>query len=147
MPISPANIPIPTMTNNKRFLDTSGLLSLLDASEVRHEKAADSFRAAIGLVTTNYVLSEFIPLSTSRGFGRSESLSFLNDLVRLPRLELVWVDEPLHTAAMELLESRLDKSYSLCDAVSFGVMRERSISEALTTDRHFEQEGFVRLLR
>jgi uncharacterized protein len=47
---------------------------------------------------------------------------------------------------MELLGNRLDKNYSLCDAVSFILMREHRINEALTTDKHFVQEGFVRLL-
>ena len=47
---------------------------------------------------------------------------------------------------MDLLHKRLDKSYSLCDAVSFVLMRERRILEALTTDKHFVQEGFTRLL-
>ena len=47
---------------------------------------------------------------------------------------------------MELLENRLDKNYSLCDAVSFVVMRERGFIEALTTDKHFEQENFIKLL-
>jgi uncharacterized protein len=47
---------------------------------------------------------------------------------------------------MDLLERRPDKSYSLCDAVSFILMRRRGITEALTTDRHFEQEGLRRLL-
>jgi predicted nucleic acid-binding protein len=47
---------------------------------------------------------------------------------------------------MDLLNARMDKDYSLCDAVSFLVMRERGITAALTTDHHFEQEGFVRLL-
>ncbi len=56
-------------------------------------------------------------------------------------------DKDLHTKAVELLKERYDKSYSLCDAVSFVLMRERSITEALTTDRHFEQEGFNRLHR
>ena len=46
-----------------------------------------------------------------------------------------------------LLEARADKSYSLADAVSFVLMRAHHIRDALTTDRHFEQEGFVRLLR
>jgi len=46
-----------------------------------------------------------------------------------------------------MLLDRLDKTYSLCDAVSFVLMRERELTEALTTDRHFEQEGFVRLLK
>jgi uncharacterized protein len=48
---------------------------------------------------------------------------------------------------MQLLVARQDKTYSLCDAVSFVLMRQRSITEALTTDRHFEQEGFIRLLQ
>ena len=134
------------MANSSIFLDTSGLLCLLDASEVRHEPAVGSFTFARGLVTTNYVLAEFVPLSASRGIGRSHCLTFLGDLVLLPRLDVVWIDEPLHTLAMKLLENRPDKTYSLCDAASFVVMRDRSIAEALTTDKHFEQEGLVRLL-
>ncbi len=47
---------------------------------------------------------------------------------------------------MVLLEARPDKDCSLCDAVSFVLMRERQINEALTTDKHFVQEGFVRFL-
>ena len=42
--------------------------------------------------------------------------------------------------------SASDKTYSLCDAVSFVLMRGRGMTDALTTDRHFEQEGFRRLL-
>jgi predicted nucleic acid-binding protein len=62
------------------------------------------------------------------------------------RVEIVWIDEALHQQALELLFARADKTYSLCDAVSFVLMRERNEPEALTTDRHFEQEGLVRLL-
>lgn len=47
---------------------------------------------------------------------------------------------------MTLLDHRSDKTYSLCDAVSFVLMHERGILEALTTDKHFVQEGFIRLL-
>jgi uncharacterized protein len=52
----------------------------------------------------------------------------------------------LHRQALQLLENRQDKTYSLCDAVSFVIMREWNLLEALTTDKHFKQEGFVRLL-
>jgi predicted nucleic acid-binding protein len=61
-------------------------------------------------------------------------------------LRSFWINEEIHIKAFNLLKDRLDKSYSLCDAVSFVVMREHGVTEALTTDRHFEQEGFIKLL-
>jgi predicted nucleic acid-binding protein len=47
---------------------------------------------------------------------------------------------------MRLLQMQIDKTYSLCDAVSFILMQQRGITDALTTDRHFDQAGFRRLL-
>jgi predicted nucleic acid-binding protein len=73
-------------------------------------------------------------------------LSFVTDLLENPEVEIVWVDELLTRAALEFIKSRLDKSYSLCDAVSFLIMEEKTLTEALTTDHHFEQAGFRRLL-
>ena len=62
-------------------------------------------------------------------------------------MELVWVTDSLNQEAIGLLEARFDKDYSLCDAVSFVLMKQRGLREALTTDHHFEQEGFERLLK
>jgi len=128
------------------FLDTSGLFCVYDVRDRRQPVAANHYRQAQQIVTTNYVLTEFVALAHARGVGRANALKILRDLAGVPRVEVVWVDERLHEAAMILLEARLDKSYSLCDAVSFVLMRERQILEALTTDKHFVQEGFVRLL-
>ena len=50
-------------------------------------------------------------------------------------------------AGLELYRRRMDKSWSLTDCISFVVMRDHSISEALTGDHHFEQAGFVALLK
>jgi predicted nucleic acid-binding protein len=61
-------------------------------------------------------------------------------------IEMVWVNEVLHRRALDLLFARQDKSYSVCDAVSFVLMRDRGETEGLTTDRHFKEEGFIRLL-
>ena len=133
--------------NEPLFLDTSGLMCLFDKDDFRHEQATEHFKNAKYLLTTNYVLAEFVPLTHSRKLKRENALNFLKSLILLPRLELLWIDENYHHQAMELLENRLDKTYSLCDAVSFVVMRERRITESLTTDKHFEQEGFVRLLK
>jgi predicted nucleic acid-binding protein len=128
------------------FLDTSGLLCLHDSRDHRQPVAANHYRRAQQIVTTNYVLAEFVALAQARGVARVNTLKILRDLAGVQRVEIAWVDESLHEAAMALLEARLDKDYSLCDAVSFVLMRERQINEALTTDKHFAQEGFVRLL-
>jgi len=50
-------------------------------------------------------------------------------------------------AAWVLLKSRKDKFWSLVDATSFVVMQQLGIQESLTTDHHFEQAGFIRLLK
>ena len=135
------------MTNDWLFLDTSGLLCIHDENDVRSKKAIEYFTSAKRLLTTNYVLAEFVPLSYSRGKNRRETIAYVKDILQIPRLELVWIDESYHNRAMELLENRLDKSHSLCDAVSFILMGERQMTNALTTDKHFEQENFVRLLK
>ena len=62
-------------------------------------------------------------------------------------IEMIWVDRVLYHQAIALLTAQLDKTYSLCDAVSFALMRNRGIQEALSTDHHFEQAGFTALLK
>jgi predicted nucleic acid-binding protein len=91
-------------------------------------------------------LAEFVALAQARRIPRAAALSFLTDLIDNPDIQTIWVDESLHRKAMGLLSDRQDKTYSLCDAVSFVLMRQHGTHEALTTDRHFEQEGFSRLL-
>jgi predicted nucleic acid-binding protein len=86
-------------------------------------------------------------LALVRGLPRRETIAFTTALLDHPQVEVVLVDEPLHRDAMHLLEIRIDKRYSLCDAVSFLLMRQRQMTDALTTDHHFEQEGLVRLLK
>jgi len=128
------------------LLDTSGLLCYFDAADDRHANADAYFHAAPLRLVHSYILAEFIPLCQVRGLNRSATLSFVEDLMLSPRIEIIWVDEALHQSAFALLQARLDKTYSLCDAVSFVLMKGRGLMDALTTDHHFEQEGFRRLL-
>ena len=129
------------------LIDTSGFLCLNDNGEPHHEKAVALNNAAVYRVTTNYVLTEYVALAHIRGVSRSEIIKFSTQILNENKLEIVWVDEELHRRAIELLQQRPDKNYSLCDAVSFALMRERGITESLTTDKHFEQESFIRLLK
>ena len=128
------------------FLDTSGLLCLADASELCHSDAIAAARLIRKAITHSYVLSEFIALASSRQFDRKLALQFLEGIHQDPKIEIVYVDESLHFAAIDLLQRRLDKEWSLCDAVSFVLMERLGMTEALTTDHHFEQAGFIKLL-
>jgi predicted nucleic acid-binding protein len=75
-----------------------------------------------------------------------EALGFIGAIGFSEEIEVIWVDHDLHDRSMALLNQRNDKAWSLCDAVSFVVMKERGIFEALTTDHNFQQAGFIRLL-
>ena len=133
-------------TKSEMLLDTSGLLCCLGSAELRHRDAVTYFDAGLRKVTHNYVLMEFVALAQARKYPRDVSLSFVAGIATHPDIEVVWVDKERHTDALAMLQTQLDKSCSLCDAISFLLMRKRGAEEALTTDRHFEQAGFRRLL-
>lgn len=93
----------------------------------------------------NYVPAEFFSLCKSRGVDRRATLDFVSDLIESPEVGVVWVDELLHGAELSLLQARLDKGYSFCDAASFVLAGQLGIVRSLTPDNRFNQEGFVRL--
>lgn len=128
------------------LLDTSGLLCCYDASESRHVHAVALYADAPIRFTHNYILAEFVALATARRYPRDRVLRFLLELATGVEVALEWVSPARHQAAMTLLLAQPDKRYSLADAVSFMMMRERGDAEALTTDGHFDQAGFRRLL-
>jgi len=132
------------------FADTSGLGNLADRPNL--SVAASRYRTARNqnrkIVTTNYVLTELVALLTSPlRFVRASIVAFIEDLKTSPYVEIVHVDAPLDDEAWQLLKSRQDKDWSLVDCASFAIMTRRGMTEALTTDHHFEQAGFVRLLK
>lgn len=128
------------------FLDTSGLLCLHHGKAEFHQQAREKYQVARYRFTHGYVLAEFVALAQVRRLPRLHAVEFVRDLVANPDIDTVWVTEILHHKAISLLQDRPDKTYSLCDAISFVLMRERGIDEALTTDHYFEQEGFHKLL-
>lgn len=129
------------------LIDTSGFFALNSEKDKQHEKAKEIYLKSWFRLTTNYVLDEYVALASARKLPRRETINFSQEILSDTTIEIVWVEEELHRQAVELLQQRPDKNYSLCDAVSFMIMRKRGITESLTTDHHFEQEGFVRLLK
>jgi predicted nucleic acid-binding protein len=71
----------------------------------------------------------------------------INRIKASPILKVVHIDPSLDAEAWDLFQRRPDKTWSLVDCASFVVMQKRGINEALTSDVHFEQAGFVRLLK
>jgi predicted nucleic acid-binding protein len=137
---------------NEVFADTSGWASFFLEDDPHHVKAFSLItqwkQQNRHVVTTNYILSELIVLlSGSRRQQRSVVLDFIETIRSDDWVEIVHIDQLLDEQAWWLLANRLDKLWSHVDAVSFVVMEERGMTEALTADHHFEQAGFVRLLK
>ena len=136
---------------NEVFADTSGWASSFIKSEHDYAKASELMRGwqqqNRRVVTTNYVLSELVVLFTRFRLDRERVLDYIKSIRSNPLFEVVHIDKALDAEVWRLLENRLDKAWSLVDAVSFIVMKNRGITEALTTDHHFEQAGFTQLLK
>lgn len=132
------------------FADTSGWISSFVSSEPYHPIASTLMRQLQQqnrhIITTNYVLCELVALFTRFRVHRTKVLTYIQTIQDSSWVEIVHIDEKLDEQAWKLLETRLDKNWSLVDCASFVVMRNRGLTDALTTDRHFEQAGFVRLL-
>lgn len=137
---------------NSLFADTSGWGSLIDATQKHHVLAAAIYRNVrqqqARLITTNYIITELAALMSSPlRLPRPSIIAFLEGLKTSPYIEVIHVDQTLDEQAWRLYQQRTDKDWSLVDCASFVLMKERSITQALTTDHHFEQAGFVRLLK
>ena len=132
------------------FLDTAYAIALSAPGDRFHERAveiADEMETSeIRIVTTQAVLLE-IGNALSRQRHRAAAVRLLEALEADPQVEIVALSAELYARAFRLFRERPDKEWGLIDSVSFEVMQERGITEALTTDEHFQQMGFRVLLR
>lgn len=134
------------------FVDTSGWGSLFINTQPHHLQADHHFRQALqqrrNLITTNYIIAELVALLHSPlRIPRSRVFDVIDGIKAAPYVQVICIDQAIDTAAWELCKSRADKNWSLVDCSSFVVMQQLSLQEALTTDHHFEQAGFMRLLK
>jgi len=137
------------LTTNKVFLDTAYAIALSVESDEHHgraEELADELEAEqTRLVTTRAILLE-IGNALSKNRYRRAAVELLDALKQDPQVEIVPLSEELFEQALELFRNRPDKEWGLVDCVSLIVMQERGLTEALTTDVHYEQAGFRALL-
>lgn len=133
------------------FADTSGWAEYFLATLPQHAAAADIIRRwrarRTRVVTTNYVVTELVALLVSplRVYHARRD-EIIDSLRSASWVEIAHVTPEIDQEAWELLKRRPDKDWSLVDASSFVVVRQRGIIDALTADHHFAQAGFVRIL-
>ena len=137
-------------TRSSLFVDTSGWAYLLDHSSDLHHDAQTAYQQALErnrlLVTTNYVIAELVALLSSRSrISRQHIIAFVDALKAAPHIEIIHIDTNIDASAWALLKAYADKSWSLVDASSFVIMTAYGMTEAITTDHHFTQAGFIRL--
>jgi predicted nucleic acid-binding protein len=130
------------------FLDASYAIALTAPGDHHHRRAVELSEqieaGRVRLTTTRAVLLE---IGNSLARNRQIAVALLSALEGDPSVEIVALSDSLYQRAFALFAQRGDKTWGLTDCVSFLVMQERGLTDALTTDRHFGQAGFRALLR
>jgi len=127
------------------FVDTLYWIAIIRPND-SWSSAAKKSRELLGdviLVTTDEILTEFLT-ALSRGGDRLrvQAAKMVREIISNPNVIVVPQSRESFLEGLELYELRPDKEYSLIDCVSMNVMKSLSISEVLTNDSHFSQEGF-----
>ena len=132
------------------FADTFYWIALTDTNDSSHEHAIrmTAERADSALVTIDEVLNEYLSyFAGARPALRYEAGGFVRSLLGSPAVQVTPQSRESFLSGLELYTARPDKDYSLTDCISMQTMRREGMDEALTNDRHFEQEGFRALFR
>ena len=129
------------------FADAFYFVARLNRHDQHHERVvAFSREFRSGILTTDWVLME-VADALAKSECRSRIRDFILHLRQAPGCEVVPTSRDLLDRALELYHQHTDKDWTLTDCVSFVIMRERGMTEALTEDRHFVQAGFTVLFK
>ena len=132
------------------FADTSYWIALTNSFDQYHVKAVE-VSSALGncrLFATEAVLTEFLNALADKGpLVRAAAVETVETILKNSQVTVIPHSRRTFSRSLAFYKARPDKGYSLTDCGSMLLMRERRLREALTTDRHFEQEGFIALLR
>ena len=131
---------------NRVFADTWFFLAVLNPSDPHYARAhAVSRSERRHRVTTDWVLLEVADALCRQG-NRDVFIRFYDSIQEHPGITIVPASRQLLEDGIHLYRYRRDKDWPLTDCISFVVMEDEDIKEALTADQHFEQAGFTALL-
>ena len=128
------------------FADTYFYIAFLNPEDEAHQTSVDFMEGFEGeIITTEWVLTEL-----ANGFAipdnRGRFVNFHAMLRNDPSVTINPATSELFDEGLRLYSARLDKEWSLTDCISFVVMKDNGLSQALTADHHFRQAGFKALL-
>lgn len=132
------------------FADTAYWIALTNSFDQYHSTAikVSSSLGTCRIFTTEAVLTEFLNALADKGpLVRAAAVDMVHAIMKNSQVTVIPQSKRTFSTSLAFYKARPDKGYSLTDCGSMLLMRERRLSEALTTDRHFEQEGFIALLR
>ena len=128
------------------FADTSFWVALVDRRDLYHSRAIErSLNIGGSIITTDAVLLETAN-TFSRPDWREKVIELVNHVRARDDVEVLPLSGAIWVRGWKLFSDRPDKSWSLTDCISFEVMRERGLTDALAADAHFHQAGFQALL-
>jgi predicted nucleic acid-binding protein len=135
---------------NALFADTFYWIALADFTDSAHRLAVTLTTERIGslFIATDEVLTEYLNFfSSAPAATRRQASAVVKDLLTSSVVRVIPQSRESSVAGLKLYAERLDKGYSLTDCISMQAMRREALTDVLTNDRHFEQEGFRALFR
>jgi len=129
------------------FVDTVFLIAIMLRDDARHARAVAWDKALNGdCVTSEFILLEFADALCAPAL-RASTQEMIDRLRQDPDIEVVPASPEWIERGYQLYCTRPDKNWSLTDCISFEIMKDHGITDALTHDHHFEQAGFRALLQ
>ena len=135
------------MSRDRLLLDTTFVQALLNRRDQYHAQAKillPRVRVAAEVWITEAVLVEIG--NALSDFNRLAAASFIEQCYKTVNMRVVSIDTPLLMRALRLYRERPDKDWGITDCLSFVVMREQGLQEAMTADDHFRQAGYRALM-
>lgn len=128
------------------FADTTFFVAFHNRHDALHSRAVEcATHLTAPILTTEFILIEvanFFKRPADRGMFAALDAALRSDAATT----IVPASAELYARGLELFVSRADKEWSPVDCISFFVMKERGMTEALAAEDHFRQAGLRALL-
>ena len=132
-------------TRESGFADTFYWIALTLPSDSAYGRAR---QVTDDIVTTEEVLTEYLTFfCAAPEHVRREVTANVQAMLNDPGVRIFQQSHDSFAGGFELYRACPDKGYSLTDCISMQTMRQEGLTDVLTNDRHFEQEGFRALFR